>query len=299
MSEKDPTGAASGHSHKIPVGVDFLSLVRQQERECEATLDEWLPKAGEKAPKTMEALGTALSYLDRIASCWWGCDGGDHQREHIVGRAVSNARAALLMLRSGYYDEALGMVRQIGETANLLLLFRREDGAFREWADLCDQERRRSYSAVRVRERLEAAGSGMAMGEDLYRKLSGVSIHANPKTVPQGHNALSVPTLGAVFQDGGTLVALNHLAPLVACVLLYASTMLRDRSDKDVALQAARTLVESMGAVNIESVEEYHRSIRGSPEVQKVERALDLHQEARRRAFAGNERLSTECSAPE
>ena len=202
VSEKDPTGSAPGHDHKIPEGLDFLRLLRQRERECEAAFDEWLPSAGEKAPKTIEALGTALSYLDLIASCWWRCDGGDHQRERIIGRAVSNTRAALLLLRSGYYDEALGVTRQIGEIANLLLLFMRDDEAFVEWAGLGDQARRRSFRAVRVREKLEALGFGMAMDEDLYRKLSGVSVHANPNTVPQGHNVFSIPTMGAVFQDG-------------------------------------------------------------------------------------------------
>ena len=294
MSEKDPTGSAPGHDHKIPVGLDFLRLLRQQERECEAAFDEWLPSAGEKAPKTIEALGTALSYLDRIASCWWGCDGGDHQRERIIGRAVSNTRAALLLLRSGYYDEALGVTRQIGEIANLLLLFMRDDEAFVEWAGLGDQARRRKFQAVRVRETLEALGFGMAMDEDLYRKLSGVSVHANPNTVPQGHNVFSIPTMGAVFQGEGTLVSLNHLARLAAFVLLYASSMLDNRSDRDTVLQAAQNLGDSVGAASIESVEDYHNNIRSSPEVRNVERALRLHQEARRSASASHEPLSSQ-----
>ena len=298
MSETNPTGSASGDRSKIPVGLDFLRLLRQQERECEITLDEWLPSAGEKAPKAIEALGTALSYLDRIASCWWGCDGGDHQRERIVGRAVSNTRAALLLLRSGYYDEALGMARQIGEIANLLLLFISDDEAFREWADLGDQERRSSFRPVRVRERLEAVGIGVVMDEGLYRKLSGVSIHADPNTVPQGHNVFSIPTMGAVFQEEGTLVSLNHLAHPVAFVLLYASTMLDSRSDREVVLQAAESLVESMGAARIESVEDYHEDIRNSPEVRNVERALRLHHEARRRASASREPLNSGRTTP-
>lgn len=293
MSEISPTASKSSDGYEIPLGLDFLSLLRQQERECESTVDQWLPDAGEKAPKAIEALGTALSYLDRIASCWWGCDGGDHQRERVVGRAVSNTRAALLLLRSGYYDEALGMARQIGEIANLLLLFISDDGAFREWADLSDQERRRSFRAVRVRERLEAAGSGMAMDEDLYRKLSGVSIHADPNTVPQGHNVFLIPTMGAVFQEEGTLICLNHLAHLVAFVLVYASTMLDTRSDREAVLRAAQSLIESMGAASIESIEDYREDIRSSPEVRNVERALRLHNEARRRASTSHEPLSS------
>lgn len=294
MSEQEPTLSASGHDQEIPVGLDFLTLLRRQEQECQATVDEWLPHAGEKAPRTIRALGTALSYLDRIASCWWGCEGGGHPRERVVGRAVSNARAALLLLRSGYYDEALGMVRQIGEVANLLLLFIGDDGAFRQWLDLDDQGRRRSFSAVQVRERLEEAGLGMAMDQDLYRKLSGMSVHASPHTMPQGHNVFSIPTMGAVFQDEGTLVSLNHLASLVAFVLVCASAILDDRDDRETVLQAAQDLVGSIGAASVESVEQHRDTIRDSAEIRRAERALRLRQEARRSAFANHRPLSSQ-----
>ena len=55
----------------LPLGGDFLKVVRDQERRCAESFDEWLPRAGVKAPQTMDALGTALSYLDRNSSCWW------------------------------------------------------------------------------------------------------------------------------------------------------------------------------------------------------------------------------------
>ena len=152
---------------KIPIGTEFLDLLRQQERSCEASFDSWLPHAGKKAPQTIETLGTVLSYLDRIASCWWGCDGGDHQQERLVGRAASNARAALLLIRAGYYDEALGVVRQIGELVNLLWLFMNSNESLLEWRNANENVRRRSFSAVRVRERLEDAKLFRPLDENL------------------------------------------------------------------------------------------------------------------------------------
>ena len=98
----------------VPLGGDFLRVVRDQEQRCGESFDKWLPEAGVKAPQTMDALGTALSFLDRIASCWWGCRKEAHIEERLVGKVASNARAALHLLRAGYYDEALGLVRQIG-----------------------------------------------------------------------------------------------------------------------------------------------------------------------------------------
>ena len=279
-------------SPKIPIGAEFLDLLRQQERICEASFDSWLPHAGKKAPQTTEALGTVLSYLDRIASCWWGCDGGDHQQERLVGRAASNARATLLLLRAGYYDEALGVVRQIGELANLLWLFMNSDESFLEWRSANEKVRRRSFSAVRVRERLEGIGVLMPMDETLYGRLSGMSIHANPETTPQSHSVLAIPTMGAYFQEVGALVVLNHLASLAGFALWFGSTLLQQPADQVIALKAARRLVESIGGIDIETAGEYREHVRGTTEFKELEMEMWQVQEERKREFAKHNTFS-------
>ena len=133
---------------KVPLGGDFLRVVREQERRCEESFDEWLPGAGVRAPQSMDALGTALSYLDRIASCWWGCRQDTHIEERLVGKVASNARAALHLLRAGYYDEALGLVRQIGETANLACLFVQSAESHEEWKSASEEVARTAFSPV-------------------------------------------------------------------------------------------------------------------------------------------------------
>ncbi len=285
-------------SPKIPIGAEFLDLLRQQERSCGASFDSWLPHAGKKAPQTIEALGTVLSYLDRIASCWWGCDGGDHQEERLVGRAASNARAALLLLRAGYYDEALGVVRQIGELVNLLWLFMNSNESLLEWRNANENVRRRSFSAVRVRERLEGAKLFRPLNENLYGKLSGTSIHANPGTTPQSHNVVGIPTMGAYFQEAGTLVVLNHVAQLVVFALLYTTTLLQQSEDKVTALKAGRRLAESIGAIGIETVEEYQERVRATTEFRELETELKQDQEERRRAFAKHRTLTETDESP-
>ena len=84
-----------------------------------------------------------------------------------MGRAASNARAALLLIRAGYYDEALGVVRQIGELVNLLWLFMNSNESLLEWRNANENVRRRSFSAVRVRERLEDAKLFRPLDENL------------------------------------------------------------------------------------------------------------------------------------
>ena len=270
---------------KIPIGTEFLDLLRQQERDCEAAFDRWIPGAGKKAPQTVEALGTALSYLDRIASCWWGCDSGDHQRERLVGRATSNARATLLLLRAGHYDEALGVVRQMGEVANLLFLFIKSNVSFLEWRSASEKDRRRSFSPVKVRGKLESLRVPIPMDESLYSRLSGVSIHANPGTTPQSHNVLDMPTMGAYFQEAGALVVLNHLASLAAFTLWFGSTLLQQPADRATALQTARRLVESIGGIDIETAGEYRKHVRATTEFKELEAVMREDQQERRKAF--------------
>ena len=68
--------ANSDKDTNVPEGTAFLELVWEQEDQCEKETDDRLPKMGERAPACIEQIGTVLSFLDRMASCWWVCRGG-------------------------------------------------------------------------------------------------------------------------------------------------------------------------------------------------------------------------------
>ncbi len=119
MSIDDENGIS-----KLPRGQQFLDLLSAQEERCLAETRSHLPDLGKTAPKTIEHLGTVLSMLDRVASCSWGCAGGDHVAEFVVARCTNTARASLRLLNHGYYDESLSMTRSLAEAANLLISFR-------------------------------------------------------------------------------------------------------------------------------------------------------------------------------
>jgi hypothetical protein len=72
-----------------PIGHDFLTLLSKQEDACEAESRDRLPVLGKKTPACVENLGTVLSLLDRAASCFWSCRGGDHIIEYLAGRVCS------------------------------------------------------------------------------------------------------------------------------------------------------------------------------------------------------------------
>ena len=253
----------------VPLGGDFLRVVRDQEHRCAESFDKWLPDAGVKAPQTMDALGTALSFLDRIASCWWGCRQEAHIEERLVGKVASNARAALHLLRAGYYDEALGLVRQIGETANLTCLFVQSAEAREEWKSASEEAARTEFSPVKVRLRLEDLPLPLPMDQDTYRLLSSQSVHVNPDTSPQSHNPFSMPTLDGYFQEAGALLVLNHLGGMVGWVLWLAVTLIKPPTDRKVIVDASVALLRSIGGVNLKSVRDYFERVRESPQFKR------------------------------
>ena len=244
------------NDREIPLGHDFLTLIRGQERWCEAQADDWLSTAGEKAPRTVEALGTALAYLDRIGMCAWGCKGDGHSGEHLVARATSNAKAALRLLRAGYYDEAFSLIRQVGEVANLLCLFVQSKESHSSWRAASEKKRGEKFRAGVVRKELEKLELPSPMDYGLYRELSGDFVHANPGSVPQHHNPVGIPTMGAHFQPGGAFPTLNHLGGLVGYTLWLAVKLTRPRTDQDVLTGAAAQLCRSIGGVTLLSMPE-------------------------------------------
>lgn len=248
----------------VPIGNDFLNVVRDQEHRCEETFMEWFPCAGVKVPQTIEALGTALSYLDRIATCWWGCGKDAHTEERLIGRAASNARAAFQLLRAGYYDEAFSLVRQVGETANLMSLFIQSEESYAEWQNASEKVRRNRFRPVNVRQRLEKLTLPMPMDGHIYSLLSERSVHVNPHTTPQGHNPFGLPTLGSYFQEAGALLVLNHLAGMVGFMLWLGVIFVKPTTDRKSIVDAAAELLRSIGEVNLDSIQDYYGKIRQS-----------------------------------
>src|SRR6266581_6954669 len=86
----------------------------QDHQDAIKSLTEILLESGQlgiNAPKVYEGLGKTLFYILQIATCQWGCKQGDHVIENLLRRFYNSACAALRLMASGLYDEALGSVR--------------------------------------------------------------------------------------------------------------------------------------------------------------------------------------------
>ncbi len=247
----------------VPEGRDFLELVWHQEEECQTETDALLPNLGKKAPATMIHIGTVMSLLDRMASCWWVCRGGDHRVEYLCGRALNDARAAVRLLRFGLYDESLALSRAIGETANLMQLFTMDRSALDEWRDATDQKVRRDFSPYRVRRRLEGLSQSPAITQERYALLSSRATHVGPHTVPQSHNVLGIPFSHSRVQAEGILVCLNELAtPLCVVAALGAILLDLDKDTRLRILNCARTLAVHIGGATITEIDAFHQTLR-------------------------------------
>ena len=118
----------------------------------------------------------------------------------MAGRTYTSAASAYKLMCLGYYDESLGLSRNIAEIGNLTHLFFTDNRPVRLWLDISDEQRRKQYSPVKVRLALEEIGSVVPTDKDRYAWLSEVGVHVNPQTLPQSHNNEQRPILGNVFQ---------------------------------------------------------------------------------------------------
>ena len=247
----------------IPEGLSFLRLVWEQEDGHEAETDTQIPTLGKKASAHLEHLGTVLSLLDRMASCWWVCRGGGHQIEYLCARAESNAYAAVRLLRFGFYDESLLLSRAIGETANLLQLFHEDANALKLWKESSRRDRMREFKPVNVRLKLEDLQTRAVINMQRYGLLSERAAHVHPETKPQSYNILGIPSTGARFQEGGLLVCLNELAGPLSMVAFFGVLLLDlEEEIKERVISAVRDLAKQIGGVAITTIDDYLRQIR-------------------------------------
>jgi hypothetical protein len=247
---------------RIPKGHEFLSLLWEQEDACENETDKILPTCGKRAPACMAQIGTVLTYVDRMASCWWGCQQDDHIVEYLCGRVASSARACLRLTRFGFYDEALMLCRSTGEIANLLHLFSLDRATLEEWKSLSRAARLQRFGPFKVRVQIEQRGEQPRIDQERYRLLSERVAHVNPGTKPQSHNPLGIPIAGAMLQREGLLVCINELALSLTLATLFGALLLNLQTDTRREIAAsAKCLAEQIGGATILDVESYHQSL--------------------------------------
>jgi hypothetical protein len=240
-------------------GSKMLRAVGKLEDKCGKLTEKRLPHMGKKAPKCYEYLGQVLAYADIIGSCTFGCPGPTpeaHAVLYLVARASSFGRAALRLAKMAFYDEALNIVRSIGEIANLFELFAFDPNAIDEWRKSDRAYRLEHLSPAKIRRRLLALGQTPAMTEDTYRNLCEISTHPIPELRPQQFNHGGRSMTGGVYvQEAGFLVVLNELAITASLLVAFATIVCNvPKSAAQEIGGACAMCAKSAGGVTLASV---------------------------------------------
>jgi hypothetical protein len=223
-------------SNEILRGGEFLQRAAKIEDECEKFSDAQVQsEMGVKAPECLEKLGTILAEADAIGSCLWSCpaEGFDaHTIQYVVGRASGFGLAIMRLSRFGFYDEALSLVRSLGEIANLLMLFRLDSAAMADWKSSDSSVRRSRFRPTQVRDRILKLKGFVPMDSPKYHRLCELSTHPVPELRPQLFNPHGILSLGATFQQAGVLVVLNETAYLEALIVLLGAKLCNIPKDR-------------------------------------------------------------------
>ena len=242
----------------FPSERDFLEFQEAAVDLASQSTDEFTSQSGEKLPASLNGLGAVLSLLYRAACCAWGCKGGDHQLEWLTGRVVNQGASAYRVIRAGYYDEALMLIRGIGELANLLWLFKAQPSEVEAWKISDRKQRMNNFGPGPVRKRLtKLEGIGPPISDERYRRLCEIGTHPVPGFAPGHFTGTGRPILGATLQPVGVFVCVTELSFAVAmCGVALAKLLLLEKTLADEIAQKSLALIRSLGAFTVLNYEE-------------------------------------------
>jgi hypothetical protein len=228
---------------EIAEGSEFLRLLQATILEpCVASTEHFV-KHDSIVSEQVKYLGTTLSLLDRLSCCYWGCHKGDHMKEYLVGRACTSISAAWILVRHGHYDAALGIARDVGEIANLLMLFSADVNAFEKWKNSDGRTRMREFKPSMVRQALEKLNAPIPVGKEIYKLLSERATHVTPNTRPELHSKSDHPFAGGYFQEDGVRICVAHIGFALGKIALTATLLLRPAEQRAESIANAASIL--------------------------------------------------------
>jgi len=202
---------------KFPTSIKWLNqlaeITERVKDRSQVELQDYLPD--------LKLIGTSMSALYQASTCEKKCFGGPHILEALVGRAFNLGQASYILLNRGLYDEALNLVRSLGEISNIIQLSVVDKDALKEWLESDKNTRLKKFSPFKVRMRLEDIGEKVvAADKDWYSKFCEEFTHVSPKTSPNSHNEINRPCIGPVFQKNGMQQCISELSRVLFFIAL-------------------------------------------------------------------------------
>ena len=220
MNEKREQGIVVRLEH-VPSGLDHVKMI---ETMGELNRLSSGPKLDD-CKDELKVLGISLSILYQVATCHRKCFGGPHVLESLTARTYNLACSAYTLIGRGLYDEALNLIRSMGEIANLIgLLF--NDLEERElWLHSDKSTRFRRFTPAKVRESLKELKGGMFLYADKewYSRFCEDYTHVHPGTKPNVHNEQAQGHTGGAVQEEGLRVSIVELTNVCTFIALFVS----------------------------------------------------------------------------
>jgi hypothetical protein len=159
-------------------------------------------------------------------------------------RCFNSGASALRLLRCGYFQPAVVMIRDLLEVRCLMDLFVREPSALQDWLTMADRDRMKHFKPVRVRERLEKFDREKdTFRQTAYSLFSEIAVHPSPNghfLISPEHETRIGPFFDYDYFRPGIEELVSHLSSATAasCNLL--------RSNNVVAVQAKVKFVSQL-----------------------------------------------------
>ena len=205
----------------VPSGLDHVKMIEMMGELNRCTSDPIL----DDYKNELKVLGISLSILYQVATCHRKCLGGPHVYESLLARTYNLACSAYHLMGRGLYDEALNLIRSMGEMANLIGLFANDSDALTSWLLSDVTTRKKNFKPVDIRKSLEKVKGGAFLyaNQDWYSKFCEDYTHVHPGTKPNVHNEQGQGHAGGRVQDEGLKLSISELTSVCTYIALFAS----------------------------------------------------------------------------
>jgi hypothetical protein len=249
----------------------------QIEDQIEDTTEKLLKdgRLGERAVRIYKELGTALSLFLQVASCQWGCRGGEHREENLIRRLANYSFAALRLARLGLYNESLALLRSVAELANLIELFTVRLTYLDEWHTTPAKERWRVFGPAEVRRKIGSTGNRPVVDKDGYGALCDAGVHISPESAELSHQFEGTVYAGGEFSPMAFLLILNELAIMLSACLKLTGHLIQAPTERIRFLTDAGTRLAS-NATDWLRVTNYEQRLSEQIEVTTMEQTSNL-----------------------
>ena len=201
----------------IPSGLDHLAMIRHGAAYAANQTAEHL--ADFKINNDL--IGTAMNVIYQAATCHRKCQGGAHTFERLLGRAYNLGCGSYNLTVFGLYDEALSLIRSLGEIANLVMLSAVDGPKIKEWPHASREERLNKFSPVKIRRMLEAMEMEPCANDKWYREMSEGYSHITPDTQPNFHGGYAF--VGGRYEPEGMRKCFGSMLYVLVTLAMFVA----------------------------------------------------------------------------